>query len=902
MLFIMGLFWLTSYSQEGAPQSPSVSGLMNFESNPVNLSTGVPSISIPLYTLSTRSKDISIPMSLSYHPSSVAVFREKEGNCGRGWTMSIGGSVTFNGDKSRKWKDLYEYLHDDDPDTPSSLKGSPAYGQFNFMGYSGKFEVKMNLNTEKLEAKVTENDDAIVDMKVVHNPTTYKITAFVFYDTKGYAYVFSISDTYVNVYMEELDEIDPMTGDPKKIERRINTASAYHLSHIYDTNEYNFDPLFTFGENSLTPGEPLAVFSYSDLSNQLNYHESGEANHIKMLSGIEAPGIGSVTFSGNSIEQNTELMSYNYSLMMVKNVFGKSIKSYSFNKIYIYDQLVGLSNVRLLGVTESVSGDEYEFSYNQRAPSIEGYSWNGYGYMNYGPSTSHSAFISDNVAKQGVLQKMTLPTGGCIIYDYELNTYSFRRGRRIDCIGSDSNGGYIDEYFFENDNSVRNKHNNEHPFDEIKKWYQGPGIRIKRIAHFDTDVSQLYYDDDLSSQYTPVKEISYDYTLPNESNMSSGSLSLTDFIGKAQVVTAYNYGLLSRAKIIGTLVNYSNVRVTSTVDNGGYIEYSFISDNQLNCLTSLEFNAVKQPDYKIGKVKNEKIYNAAGILQQETTYEYDFNQIANVEDPDSQLQLGNVLGWAVVTQINKKFYHPSGMIESTDNYAYYLNRKINTHSLSNSRGDVLTTKYYYNDLNSPVSKNRIQPEIVEQYQNQELLSTSKINYANSWNDTQSTEINNAYLPASTQVSKGNNPLITTVHFNRYDKYGHILEFEQEDGLKVAYIWGYQDSQIIAKIEGISSYTDIDPTLLNAAKSTTDSAVSTEAAILTALDNLRNDPALAGTVITTYTHIPLVGVSTITDARGYRTTYEYDINNRLKLVKDDEGNILSENEYHIKTQN
>ena len=189
-----------------------------------------------------------------------------------------------------------------------------------------------------------------------------------------------------------------------------------------------------------------------------------------------------------------------------------------------------------------------------------------------------------------------------------------------------------------------------------------------------------------------------------------------------------------------------------------------------------------------------------------------------------------------------------------------------------------------------------------QYQGQELLSTSKINYTNSWNDTQNNEINNSYLPISTQVSKGNNPLITTVHFNKYDKYGHILEFEQEDGLKVAYVWGYQDSQIIAKIEGISSYADIDPALLSAAKSATDLAITTEAEKLIALDNLRNDPALAGTMITTYTHIPLVGVSTITDPRGYRTTYEYDSANRLNLVKDDAGNILSENEYHIKPQN
>jgi YD repeat-containing protein len=56
------------------------------------------------------------------------------------------------------------------------------------------------------------------------------------------------------------------------------------------------------------------------------------------------------------------------------------------------------------------------------------------------------------------------------------------------------------------------------------------------------------------------------------------------------------------------------------------------------------------------------------------------------------------------------------------------------------------------------------------------------------------------------------------------------------------------------------------------------------------------------MVTSYTYEPLVGITSMTDPRGYKTTYKYDEFNRLQYVKDAEGNILSENEYKYRTQN
>jgi YD repeat-containing protein len=158
----------------------------------------------------------------------------------------------------------------------------------------------------------------------------------------------------------------------------------------------------------------------------------------------------------------------------------------------------------------------------------------------------------------------------------------------------------------------------------------------------------------------------------------------------------------------------------------------------------------------------------------------------------------------------------------------------------------------------------------------------------------STVANRAYLPSEIQTVKKNGLLETEVKINFYDQYGHPLEVEQPNGLKKSFIYGYNNSQVIAILENVA-YGSIPQTLLSDAQSA--SNTNSEASLLTALSNLRNSPQLADALITTYTHKPLIGISTVTDPRGQRLSYSYDVLNRLVMVKDTEGNILSENQYN-----
>ena len=81
--------------------------------------------------------------------------------------------------------------------------------------------------------------------------------------------------------------------------------------------------------------------------------------------------------------------------------------------------------------------------------------------------------------------------------------------------------------------------------------------------------------------------------------------------------------------------------------------------------------------------------------------------------------------------------------------------------------------------------------------------------------------------------------------------------------------------------------------------TTQGSAGKEGDLRDALDALRNASALSGAMVTTFTYDPSVGVTSITDPRGYVSYFTYDELQRLRFVKDKDGNIVTENQYHYK---
>ncbi|QRY55964.1 hypothetical protein [Sphingobacterium siyangense] len=174
-----------------------------------------------------------------------------------------------------------------------------------------------------------------------------------------------------------------------------------------------------------------------------------------------------------------------------------------------------------------------------------------------------------------------------------------------------------------------------------------------------------------------------------------------------------------------------------------------------------------------------------------------------------------------------------------------------------------------------------------------------------------TQTGNLVLPLSEQsYDKLNNNASTDVSYDKYDEKGNILQYTTKDGIPVSIVWGYNKTQPIAKIEGIS-YGDltVGVSVAGIVSASNDDATdpTKEGLLLDALNSFRKESALSGKKITTYTYDPLIGVTSITPPSGIRQTFVYDAANRLKETdirgKNNSGTYInkkiSEHNYNYK---
>ena len=95
----------------------------------------------------------------------------------------------------------------------------------------------------------------------------------------------------------------------------------------------------------------------------------------------------------------------------------------------------------------------------------------------------------------------------------------------------------------------------------------------------------------------------------------------------------------------------------------------------------------------------------------------------------------------------------------------------------------------------------------------------------------------------------------------YDTYGNPSTGINADGITSNYSWGYNNSLLTAIIANPGTYQHA----------------------------------------TTYEHAPLIGLLKVNDPNGQSSKYEYDPYNRLKLTKDDKGQILTKYFYHYQNE-
>lgn len=481
----------------------------------------------------------------------------------------------------------------------------------------------------------------------------------------------------------------------------------------------------------------------------------------------------------------------------------------------------------------------------------------------------------------------------------------------------------------------------------ITPLYETGGLRIKKVTHKNYDNSiakEMNYEYQNPKLLSSIqKGFKINYSRPENYSSLNGLLSYNNIsyllqyeVDRSLIESMYQYNSPSYLyyissgqniddfNFIGPHICYGKVIEYNGIGNGK-IEYNFNQYRTYNEINPITYPLIypRKPIIQSslgGEKSNQLTWSASNEIISTERNEFNYTTSnttvkglrtlsygASFQSPGilfnsytisgqiktlkTEVESSNLNGQSVTTQKDYE-YNGNGHFQPT---------KITS---TNSKGEVIETKIKYpqdlpNELfmSDLILQNRKTPVVTENY----LGNTKTFEQRTTFLKDASTS--NYVLPKSVYAAKFPNDLPSIAVFGQlekrvtsdsYDASGNLTQFTPEGGIPVSIIWGYNNTLPIAKIENVT-YASIPASSITNLQSL--SSTGTEADLIVALNNLRT--SLPNAMITTYTHKPLIGVSSVTDTKGDVQSYHYDSFNRLQYVKDKDGNILSENQYHYK---
>ena len=854
------------------PLSPQAAALARYAEYPVNHTTGLPEISIPLYTI--KMGGFELPITISYHASGARV-NDIPTCVGLGWTLNAGGAITrtifgtpdfFRYDaessdyslwnmeyleqlhKNNQYNYFWEIIHHN-PDFDTE---SDRYS-FNAGGHSGIFRY----SHQEKKFYVLNHSSYHISQQGAGNSCNFTL-----YCPDNTEYLFA---EHEGCGVDVLGEGNPYT-------------TAYYVSKITTQwGEIDFSYKTGSDINIITNNCITTVGSFPIQEN--DYVDLREEIHKDISQTTFTYGqklIETIKWNGNCIKFNyisdkpgecTERLVS----MTITTSEGKQLKCINFNNDDYWQPLSSdessafaaqkTGRRMLVSVDDSENGI-YSFEYNKniRLPHYNGIEvakwsdlWGYYrGERNVYDLTEKVAERLGNFAsrqcasvaneysdrspvleatKAGVLKSMTYPTGCTVSYEYSLNSLGNNTfgGLRVSSVRrSDFTGNKYKKYVYRNGVITQ-----EDPEDLM---LYNTYLIVYNIAVGNVDLEHLSADPNPNfSALQPNNYISYTQI---EEIDSDGS----------KVVFAYDE--YEAAELFGIKGEYYHptINASSVIDTG----------NRLPLLTEKTiYDKNGKPVCKETRVYTRstvKEFNTGirsiGLLQQITHGYKEVSEINGYLTFERYFQ--RVRSTARIRAANLKSVTTTDLITGyTETKEYTYDAQLRTmsprsESITNSDGKVHRTVYEYPfDRTDPICRDLMDnyylsdiPMSEKTYSGSNLLSTKEFGYE---------KFHGQYYPISISKSIGNGLLYERERITSYNQIGSPLAIVSEATDTTKLSWDTRGNLLLAS-------------------------------------------TAPGGLTTKYTHIPLYGLATLTLPNGHKTTYSYNSAGMLASKADHLGTI------------
>ncbi|WP_299213248.1 hypothetical protein [uncultured Dokdonia sp.] len=764
-------------------------------------------------------------------------------------------------------------------------------------------------------------------------------------------------DSEITFTYESQGDIEEYYFTENKFDYVHTKSKTYNEpSRLFDCsqieNSYSTNSIQSVDQNSFFNRETNVRLVTSNL---------GESRFFPQLSTVESPkSLSKISFSKgevNFVLDQTERfdMPLNYALdkINVKDLNNKMIKEFKFNYSAFYEEpYINVStSLRLqLESFEEISGGledtkKYSFEYNTtRLPNQYSNAQDYWGY--YNNNTQNSLVPNGNRfginfsgvnrtpnegrMKAWMLKKIIYPTGGSNELFYEINKYRDKEFNLEQSIGGLRVWKIITRDGTSSNNDIVKQYNYE----------VSTNISSGRTVHFlDRNWWRFFQNDAKYSEYSISNNTLLDHYFIKRSSTPIFSYEYTkgSLVGY-QKVTVSQSGNGKTTYSFSSPEDYPN-------EEGEKIKYPFQNQNGSDLYHD---NSHTSYDALRGLIEKIEIYDSNNVLKQRESFTYELNpenyqqreinSLVLEKDYVSNLLLG-VEGsfwpsWAgeghfLMDYTSIKSFFPyvkerklEVLSDDNTNYVetFYENEKESSQHMQTTQIQVkenLTTplrteKYYYptddhakvgltteqiNALELMESQNRIESVLVESFIEDQITSRNRNIY--------DVITGNRAIIKSNEYSKADDNFIITNEYTYDFTSGNIQQVLPKDGSPTTYIFGYNKNYPIAVAQGVSyselsSYVSNLQTISNADDDRTIGNIGNEGNLRQALEAFRL--AFPQALITAYTYDPLIGVTSMTDSRGYTMYYQYDEFNRLKYIKDGNGKIYSKNEYNYGDNN